>query len=272
MAVGRSGHAAILLGSGKVLVMGGVGSCSNSAEIYNPTAGVWESAANMAECRTSAAAALLNDGTVLVVGGNNAEIYDPTSNTWRTVSSMQNAESGVISLTKLPNGTVLAAGFSRVPETYDPQVNVWTTTGSMTKARSGFTTTLMTDGGVLITGGVSDSSAEMYDSASRTWTAISQMAVPWPQFGGRGRQNHAAALIPPNRVLVVGGSPYCSGIPEMYRPAVSLSWIQAGPMVTTPCGRSYHTGTTLTNGNVLVTGGDDSAGSLSSAEIYYTGR
>src|ERR1700752_2317649 len=62
----RSGHISVTLPSGKVLVAGGItagGSATNAAEIYDPIANSWSAVGSgMTEARSSATAALLQDG------------------------------------------------------------------------------------------------------------------------------------------------------------------------------------------------------------------
>jgi hypothetical protein len=71
-----------LLADGRALLAGG--SNLASAEIYNPGANAWTAAGSMAIARRATPGVLLNDGTVLVVGGTNgggevntAERYSP---------------------------------------------------------------------------------------------------------------------------------------------------------------------------------------------------
>lgn len=70
------------LADGRVLLAGG--SSLATAEIYNPDVNVWTTATSMATARRAGAAALLNDGNVLVIGGFRAsgevdavDIYRP---------------------------------------------------------------------------------------------------------------------------------------------------------------------------------------------------
>ena len=68
-AASRSLPTMTVLADGRVLLAGG--SNLATAEIYNPDANVWTTAAAVATVRRSAAATLLSDGSVLVVGGFN---------------------------------------------------------------------------------------------------------------------------------------------------------------------------------------------------------
>ena len=83
MTTTRIGHTATALADGKVLVLGGVPSVQNIheqppdpeyAEVYDPVAGTFSSAGNFTLSRTNYTATLLNDGTVLIAGGEQAGI------------------------------------------------------------------------------------------------------------------------------------------------------------------------------------------------------
>jgi Bacterial Ig-like domain (group 2) len=87
----REEHTATLLDDGRVLVAGGESPVTGSsdlqltatAEVYDPTTGLFAPTGSMTEARNSHTATLLMDGTVLIAGGGNnsstAELYDPTS-------------------------------------------------------------------------------------------------------------------------------------------------------------------------------------------------
>jgi WD40 repeat protein len=69
--------------------------------------------------------------------------------------------------------------------------------------------------------------------------------------------------LPNGRVLVVGGG-YTDNAAELFDPSVG-TWTATGAL---NIGRELHTATLLPNGKVLVTGGYNSNGYLSSAELY----
>jgi len=98
MSLDRYGQTATLLPDGTVLVAGGGeegggdGSFLSSAELYDPRSGSWSATASLAEARKGHTAALLLDGTVLVMGGRvgldpgwirtaTAEVYGPVGGT-----------------------------------------------------------------------------------------------------------------------------------------------------------------------------------------------
>ena len=85
MAAGRSSYTATLLPQGQVLVAGGFGDhFLPSAELYDPTTGLWTATGSMVEKRSGHTATLLSNGQVLVAGGQidfgvptaSAELYD----------------------------------------------------------------------------------------------------------------------------------------------------------------------------------------------------
>jgi hypothetical protein len=232
-------------------------------------------------------ATLLQNGTVLVAGGdtdviygnnyptNSAEIYDPVSGAWTITGAMAVARYGHTA-TLLPNGKVLVAdgvgvsnNFASLAsaELFDPVSGLWSVTGTPNEARHGHTATLLTNGKVLIAGGGANTlgSAELYDPDTQTWTYTGTMNFP------RGGQ--AAVLLPNGKVLVAGGTSTNSlSSAEVYDP-VSGTWALTGSMSVA---RNGTTATLLGDGTVLLAGGGSNidlgnAAALSSAEIYSYG-
>jgi hypothetical protein len=164
MSDGRSGHIAVKLNDGRVLVAGGghptgltrvpggtiigfVGNQSGAgiptAEILDAVQGEWSSTSPMSVARINATATLLSDGTVLVAGGENnggvpldsAEIFDPATGKWQLVGSMASPRA-LHTATLLPNGSVMVVGgLQRIPgeatgspdtvEIFNPAAGEW---------------------------------------------------------------------------------------------------------------------------------------------------
>jgi hypothetical protein len=265
MSVGRYNHTATLLPDGRVLVAGGL--CASvyfdSAEIYDPSTGMWSNALPMANRRYGHTSTLLNDGKVLVAGGyggvlgyinyqDSAELYDPTSGTWSDTGIM-NERRDEHTATLLNNGKVLVAGGRslQTAELYDPSTELWSwTTGPMSTPRRRHTATLLHNGKVLVAGGLNGyaplKTAELYDPGTGIWS---------PTAGSMSteREGHTATLLPNGKVLVTGGlnGTNLVGTSEIYDPGTGLWSPTTETMLTA---RGDHTATLLPVG-VLVAGG-----------------
>jgi streptogramin lyase/N-acetylneuraminic acid mutarotase len=253
-----------------------------SAELYDPAATRWSSAASMNVSRAIATATLLNDGRVLVAGGEDssgnalasAELYDPSSNVW-TLTKGSMSTPRFRHTAALVNGRVLVAGGQTnagaavaTSELYDPGTDTWSPAGSMNGARFSHTATGLDNGKVLVAGGCGSScpltTAELYDPATNSWSPTGSMAS--------GRELHTATLMSDSRVLVAGGldaSMNALASAEIYDPA-SGTWSSAGSMTTA---RAGHAAAPLIRGvaEVLVAGGaSDKAATriYNTAEVY----
>jgi N-acetylneuraminic acid mutarotase len=288
----RFRHTATLLPNGKVLVVGGIvirsdgsSDVTASAKLYDPSTGAWTPTGSMNAARNGHSATLLQDGKVLVAGGNNhdgwegwndlssAEIYDPATGTWTPTGSMNAARSSHTA-TLLQNGKVLVAGgvvmFSNggwsagySAEIYDPATGTWTPTGSMSGARSGHSATLLQDGKVLVAGecpmwSCDTFTAELYDSSTGTWSLTGSLSTVL--------EAPSATLLQDGKVLVEGGSDEVSTVnsAELYDPSTG-TWTPTGSMSGA---RVSQTATLLQNGKVLVAGGRGRWAWASQAELY----
>ena len=123
MATPRYCHSAVLLGNGRVLVVGGWARTSNddpsraTAEIYNPSTGKWSATGSMSSGRARFGLTMLHNGRVLVAGGispaytivGGSEVYDPATGKWHSADDLPTAVMGT-GLITLKNGQVLIAG------------------------------------------------------------------------------------------------------------------------------------------------------------------
>ncbi|MBI4702217.1 MAG: hypothetical protein HY744_13900 [Deltaproteobacteria bacterium] len=201
-----------VLKDGRVLVAGGgvidVGATA-TAEIFDPVAGAWQATSDMTTPRQWHAASRLDDGRVLVVGGENsikpylqlsAEIYDPVAGLWTPTGSML-APRYLHAAVTLGSGKVLVAGGSpqmKTAELYDPVAGIWTPTAMMSAGRSQFGAVLLGVGKVLVAGGVAGlNSAELYDPLADTWTPTGSMS--------QGRGEFTANVLKTGEVLAAGG-------------------------------------------------------------------
>lgn len=252
----RAYHTSTRLCDGRILVTGGDSEegVLASAEMYDPATGIWASVGSMSTKRYQHTATLLADGRVLVAGGCNyegtrnakpsilssAELFDPATRTWSPAANTAFPRVGH-SATLLLDGRVLVAGWGQNAEIYDPFMNAWTDAGGTSLRNEcllNHAATLLPGGKVLITGG------------SPLWTQISQSAQE-----GKDLET------------MIGDAGYDTSSVEVYDPSTN-SWSSAHSMALA---RREHTATLLSNGKVLVTGGEHYTTvdrSLSDAELY----
>jgi hypothetical protein len=236
--------------------------------------------------RSSHTATLLANGRVLLAGGDSAfyfshteasaELYDSATGTFGSTGSLTTPRSGH-SATLLPNGKVLIAGGGPTlvgagpyslasAELYDPATGKFTVTGSMIAARSQHNATLLKNGKVLITGGYQldnnhltfPSGAELYDPATGTFA----------QAGTSGAFCDTATLLSDGRVLITRRDPVQDRVShaEIFDPSTG-AFVPTADMAS---GHTAPSATLLTNGKVLIAGGDigDSDGASGIAELY----
>ena len=253
-------------------------SASPSSTVVPARMPSWTATGSMARSREFHVAVLLQDGKVLVVGGNSnmadpaAEVYDPRTGKWTTTGPMA-TPGWQFAAARLLDGRVLVAstdGTGTSAELYDPGTGSWTATGSMGNARYATTLTLLPDGKVLLAGGdivthffnPSVATAELYDPGTGAWTPTGSLST--------ARSGHTATLLPSGKVLVAGGSndndtlSYRLASAELYDPAIG-TWTPTGDMTQV---RQSHTATLLGDGRVLVVGGWGDEAISASAEVY----
>ena len=249
---------------------------TNIAESWTPTG------ATVIQ-RAFSGVAKLPSGKILVVGGynfnlgylNSVDLYNPVTGTWTLASPMPTSHRLIA--TALPNGDVLALG----DDTGDPKPTAyrynegtgsWSSAGTPSISRFSPVSVVLSSGKVLLAGGYvggpgvasgTYATAEVFDSATNTWSPVASM--------GTSRFVHTGTLLPNGKVLVAGGSQrdgptliYSSA--ELFDPTNS-TWTSTAPMSQQ---RASHTATLLPSGKVLVTGGYASDYSIyqATAELF----
>lgn len=293
-----------LLDDGKIVIVGcgsdNEGSNKGCAQIYDPNTNEWVISRSIRgstegdpEVFAPWSIVKLLNGQFLVRGTlqndftnfyyPHSELYNPTENKWEVTGEPQESNREAEVSTLLSSGSILVTGgFNRSngneqilssTEIYNPNYKEWKYGASMKTARSGHTATMLNNGKVLVAGGyigynflqfTATSSSELYDPVSNTWSVLSPMIDR--------RQDHSAILLQSGKVLITGGRDGISGKDEslllssveIFDPE-SRQWTQVASMSTE---RHLHTSTLLKNGKVIVIGGFNQNGNLSTAEIY----
>lgn len=291
MTTPRSQHASILLSNGKVLVVGGRDGTNtlNTCEIFDPNTGLFSATGSMSSPRRDFSIVAINNGNILAIAGridNNytqtqtCEIYNATTGTWSATGALSTVRFDYTA-TVLPNGKVLVIGgrSSTTPNTsnwvdlnsaeiFDPGTGLWTTTSPMSLGRAYHTATLLANGNVLVVGGASRypiaidpfNSSEIYNPTTNIWSKAADVLSTT-----RFSSVHTATVITGGNIIIIGGigTSSSSGFPltiESYD-SVADSWSNAGSL---PNGRYVHTSSLLSDGRILLAGGYEITGTLSS--------
>jgi len=295
MNIERAGHTATLLRNGKVLVAGGfsaIPTILDTAELYDPASGVWRyTNGTMHFARSGHTATILQDGRVLIVGGSDSstnlstvEIYDPATETFHIVASLSEARR-THSAVALNDGRVMVVGgyngsfgcfscVSQAVEIFDmglglPGMGSWRIAAALPAGRTFLALSLLPNGNVLATGGQEpgqpgSTSVFMYEPSLDTWTTMSPLL--------HARQNHTSTTLPDGKVLFVGGvstfSFTVTSSVEIYEVSHGFPNGQSVLGNSLIRARANHKATQLTNGDVFVGGGGDSAGFVLPAELF----
>jgi hypothetical protein len=249
MTAPRAGHTAVLLGDGRVLLVGGTP--SPSAEIYDPAPGAFTALSGLASKPYSwlETAALLHDGRVFIAGRPAAQIFDPATGKFQLTAPYAGAMPEYVErVTTLVDGRVFLMG--SLNELYDPQTGTFSVVSGMKHIDDTYTATLLMNGSLLFAGNDendgSPADVEVFDPASSTFRDIGP--------GLFGLDYGAATMLPDGSVLMTGNQvPGGNGqnVSEIYSPA-SGTFANSGTMVMW---RHEHTATLLNDGTVLLAGG-----------------
>ncbi|MDQ3239573.1 MAG: hypothetical protein M3P33_03545, partial [bacterium] len=232
---------------------------------------------NMATNRRTFTSTLMNDGQVLITGGQNGSVLSSAAlfntTTGVGIATGNNMTTNHINhaASLLTDGKVLITGggtstttSSTVTNIFNPVTNTFAvTTGGLVISRSDHTSTLLKNGKVLIYGGrngaTTVSSAELFTLSSSSFAATGT--------GVTGAHTNAqSALLSSGRVLISGGTNGTGPLSasEIYDP-ITATWSTSSFMTTK---RNQFTLNLLPNGQVLAIGGTDGTNRLSSSEIY----
>lgn len=221
----------------------------------------WEDRAPLPAPRRYCTAAVL-DGRIYVMGGQffsspidtfSVVVFDPAANTWDTdvaplpVLAMGAAASAANGKIYFIGGSAHTGPFLSSVFEYDPVTDKWTKKADMPTPRF-FLNTAVVDGKVYALGGRTFnypppyclSIVEMYDPATDTWTAKTDM---------RNARSDFAAEVVDGKIYVMGGVPDNTSV-EVYDPQTD-TWTEMDDM---PYGKAEH-GSGVIDGEIFLFGG-----------------
>ncbi len=241
----RALHTATLLPCGRVLLAGGAkivmafpptSEKLNTSELFDPKTGTFQAGPELTTTRLSHAACLLADGRVLVTGGegrSSSEIIDVRDATFGSTAGP-----------------------------------------ALTAVRDDHTSTLLPDGRVLLAGGQGSNGVSVDDAE----ILFDVKALPTSAFRlldsrmSTSRADHISILLPDGTVLILGGELDPASGPDIILTSVDLldpATATFRPLPDLEVGHDDHRAVLLTDGRVLVTGGEDEdAKAIPETEAY----
>lgn len=303
LTVSRFQHTATLLANGLVLVVGGdrdpvhPEAGRRTAELYDPSSGLWSPTGDMATNHADGHTATLLDGPpchtteqpdycgkVLVVGARTVRTSDARQKVDGSAPGPDLPEAGLEGATATAQLFDPDAESPSVDPAVPPRRGGWTLTSDPSISRNRHTAVGLSGSGcgancgkVLVMGGYNMAqqaqeptvSTELYDPRTASWSVTAGMAVP--------RADHTATPVGDGKVLVAGGksivgapgNPVASA--EIFDPAATdpeKTWRLTGSMRTV---RHAHSAVALPGGQVLVVGNADPR-LLRTAELYQPDR
>jgi len=233
--------------------------------------GTWSDLADMSFWRRYYASAVLRDGRVIVVGGeqsgdfgdtNKGEIYDPVSDTWTSIPTpLTWAQVGDASCCLLPDGRLMiGALLTSACAIYDPMSNTWSAGAAKAVKSNEETWVLLPDETILTIQCWPKYQPEKYGISSNAWKmegTLPAVQIVDPVMSEIG----PAMLLYDGKVIFFGADDFHgSGRTLIYTPPSSPAgtgtWVQGPdiphvaqkPMVCNDCPASL-----MPNGKVLVT-------------------
>jgi len=192
---------------------------SNQVEVYDPVANTWTTKAPMPTPRSGAAAAVIGDSAIYVIGGRTrtldpcigtalsvVERYDIDTNSWTTVAPLPSPRSDLAAVERggkifVFGGCSSLASFTNEVDMYNPKTDTWTVRAPMPTTRASLAAGHSGES-VYVIGGVNATLStvgvnEAYDIESNSWSTAAPMPTP---RGEAGVYSHSG------KIYVVGGS------------------------------------------------------------------
>jgi N-acetylneuraminic acid mutarotase len=272
---------------GKIYVIGGNSSATTASlsvvEVYDPITDTWQVKTPMPTPRSQVSACTVK-GKIYAIGGSsgpstgwtpvaNVDIYDPATDSWTKGADFPNArtEIGLVAV----NDKIYAIGgidgksaASKSVDIYDPASNSWSKGADMITAR-GTMPACALDGKIYVFGGSNGgasnwnhyASAEMYDIATNSWSAIKDM----PES-----RSHLTGCAFNKKIYAIGGTQLDKGMSysnmASYNPQTN-TWENEPSMITA---REAFNAVVL-DGKIFAIGGTQAQNGLiafSNAEVF----
>jgi hypothetical protein len=198
MSAARMAHTAVLLGDGRVLLVGGIRGgqtifgvgaplYAQTADLFDPATNMFTSVAGPAIPRVTHTANRLNDGRVIVVGGaggtlvatlDTTEIFDPTTLSWSPGPMLSQGTLALHATTTLPDGSLVISGgavgavgsFAAVNVAYRYSLTTGMIALQQLPVALQALTTTWTEEGILLLGGGLSGSAGSPTNLAWLWT------------------------------------------------------------------------------------------------------
>lgn len=282
----RYGHAAAILGDGRVLLVGGQADRQGqvsalTTDVFSPASASFSAGPALSLPRVSAEAVAIDANRVLVSGGKDdyqtarktAEVLNLSNGTTTAAAntmSVLRIHHRMVALSSGPNsGKILIIGGFNGPVPYgvpswlatssvdlfDPISNNFTAANNgLLTSRGLFTATPLLDGRILIVGGYQPdpgagalASVEIYDPTNGSFSYTGSLSI--------ARYGHTATRLADGKVLIVGGDQNVGArsTAELYNPATGTF---SNVTSTLAVLRSNHAAALLGDGRVLVFGGE----------------
>lgn len=172
---------------------------------------------------------------------------DLTTARWKHQAEL--LENGNLMVFGGDDGIFLDPEYLKSCELYNPGTETWSATGDMNTRRNNFASAVITDGKVLAIGGKTTgesslATCEVYNPGTGTWSYVSEMNA--------SRWGHNAVKLLDGRILVVGGDDEDVPTAEIYDPILD-TWTMTGELMYEH--GQYSSLVLLDDGRALCTGG-----------------
>jgi N-acetylneuraminic acid mutarotase len=272
----------VKLMNGTIFAVGGPlpNGISGRSEIYDSKTGKWHETSTLTPARVAFVPVLLDNGKVLVAGGDTGSgnsalsetsLYDPANDSWEHVNGLNQYRNSAPTV-KLKDGRILIISgvvgqgpmLTETAEIFDPATNLWSYTGSLNNSISdamGGDVVLLDDGRVLKVGngpGGSSKVAELFNPATNTWKLTGNLLV--------NRYNTKLIKLKNEKVLMIGGDQWGKTIAdcEIFDPATE-QWTETGALTYA---RDSAGAVVLPDGKVFVAGGSNIGTPIIQSEIF----